>query len=217
LDLGSGTGYVVEELLKIYPKSEYTLLDISSQMLEISRKKLQNIPRISYIQKDMDSYKPCSTVDLIISNFAMQWSYDIKKLIADYLERSNVLAFSTLTAGTFAAWRNLCSKFGISLEYLDKYPNPQKLLDYCRSFKTLGSSFHMKTFPISFESPIKFLTYLNRLGANIRKKDSSNLRALLQIIRDEPKDLHTCYEVLFVVLINKNYLDRFQNKQIELT
>ena len=46
LDLGTGTGYTTELLLKKFPESQYTLNDISDVMLKVAEKKLGYVNNI---------------------------------------------------------------------------------------------------------------------------------------------------------------------------
>ncbi len=74
LDLGTGTGFLIEQISAFYPKAEIYGLDIASGMVEIAANKFKDKNNISIIEGDIDAL-PFShnSFDLIVSNASLQW------------------------------------------------------------------------------------------------------------------------------------------------
>ncbi|HEY5715193.1 MAG TPA: malonyl-ACP O-methyltransferase BioC [Psychromonas sp.] len=111
LDLGCGTGYFSEKLVKQNKVTSLICLDLSAGMLQF----LQNNRSltVSCVQGDMDLL-PFSDNQFssIFSNLAMQWSSDLKKVLTQLkrtLQTGGELNFSTLLAGSLTelsdAWQ----------------------------------------------------------------------------------------------------------------
>ncbi len=80
LDLGCGTGFITDNLLRQYPNARYHLLDLSEQMISSCRHKYQDQQGMIFTTANMDHYAYSKT-DLIISNLAVQWSKDLRALL----------------------------------------------------------------------------------------------------------------------------------------
>lgn len=67
LDLGAGTGLLTHFLYQKYPKANYTLVDISEDMLEIAKSRFDGQANFSYLVSDYSQQFPDSNFDLISS------------------------------------------------------------------------------------------------------------------------------------------------------
>ncbi|MBF0102998.1 MAG: class I SAM-dependent methyltransferase [Desulfobacterales bacterium] len=67
LDLGAGTGLLTQCLFQHFPNSEYVLVDISEQMLNIAKKRFQGLPNFTYEVCDYSTYFPNRHYDVIAS------------------------------------------------------------------------------------------------------------------------------------------------------
>ena len=67
LDLGAGTGLLSYFWFKHYPKSEYVLVDIADEMLDVARKRFSGIDNISYQIADYSKELPAGDFDVIAS------------------------------------------------------------------------------------------------------------------------------------------------------
>lgn len=84
LDLGCGTGFVVQELVKIYrPQPQIIGLDIAHPMLKMAQVKGDIESAICYVCADAE-HLPLQeqTVDVVISNLALQWCSDLAKVFS---------------------------------------------------------------------------------------------------------------------------------------
>ena len=105
LDLGCGTGNVIEQLLGRYSTAEILGLDIAPGMVEYCMKRWSNIDDIKFSTADISSFNAESKHDLIISSCAFQWIDDfseaIKNLICS-LKKDGCLAMAVPIEGSFS-------------------------------------------------------------------------------------------------------------------
>jgi malonyl-CoA O-methyltransferase len=201
LDLGVGTGYISELLLKTYPESFYSLNDIAEQMLEICKVKFINKPNFIFLHSDMRALGP-QNYDLIISNLALQWVDDLKNIIETLYDKSTkALAFSTLLDGTFKEWQNIVNKYE-KIEFKN-YPAEEDLANYCDNIKG-KNSFEYWTIhvPVNFDTALLFIKYLKSLGvlASSQQMSASKLRLLL---KEHNKSIIASYKIFFGIFIKR--------------
>lgn len=67
LDLGAGTGLLSYFWFQHYPQSEYVLVDIADEMLNVARKRFSGIDNVSYQILDYCKELPNGTFDVITS------------------------------------------------------------------------------------------------------------------------------------------------------
>lgn len=73
LEIGCGTGYLTELLVKYFPTANILAVDISPQMIEVARDKLAACPRVSYLIEDGENLSIDRTFDLVVSSAVFQW------------------------------------------------------------------------------------------------------------------------------------------------
>jgi tRNA (cmo5U34)-methyltransferase len=71
LDLGAGTGLLTEKLFEKYPKAQFTLLDISEDMLNIARGRFADHPQFKYIIANYLEYEFEEEFDIVISSLSI--------------------------------------------------------------------------------------------------------------------------------------------------
>ena len=67
LDLGAGTGLLSYFWFQHYPQSEYVLVDIADEMLNVARKRFSGIGNVSYQILDYCKELPSGTFDVVAS------------------------------------------------------------------------------------------------------------------------------------------------------
>jgi len=96
LDLGSGTGYITELLLKKFPKSSFYLNDIADEMVAVCKAKFSQATNIYYLPGDMMRLNT-DIYHCVVSNLALQWVSNLEDALRFFCSKSsNVFAFSTL-------------------------------------------------------------------------------------------------------------------------
>jgi ubiquinone/menaquinone biosynthesis C-methylase UbiE len=67
LDLGAGTGLLTKYLFEKFPNANFTLVDVSEQMLEIARQRFLNLDSFNFVISDYSKELPSKQFDLIAS------------------------------------------------------------------------------------------------------------------------------------------------------
>ena len=108
LDLGCGTGNYTRLLREKFPLAKIKAIDISGEMIEIARKKLQD-KQIEFVIKDAEGIDSGDSLDLISSNVSFQWFVNLEKALLDYkrlLKPGGTILFSTFGPLTFYELNN---------------------------------------------------------------------------------------------------------------
>lgn len=71
IDLGCGTGMLARKIKERYPHSHITCLDLSSNMIEMAKIKMENYEGISYEVDDFYSYRFKKSYDVVVSSLAL--------------------------------------------------------------------------------------------------------------------------------------------------
>lgn len=197
LDLGTGTGYIPEILLKKFPASRYSLNDIASGMLERGRQKFGASDQFSFILGDMESLDFASH-DLTTSNFALQWADDFEATITKLYKSSEVLAFSCLLDGTFEEWRRIFEVESLPIPTYQYQPQ-KKLEAIFLSLKPAQYSFEARDYQMTFPNALAFMRHLKQLGASTPSHTIS-LRDLRNLIMINDREIKVTYKVFFCIL-----------------
>ena len=80
VDLGAGTGLLTYYWYQCYPHSEYILVDIADEMLNVARKRFENIKNISYQAENYIHKLPDTVLDMVISALSIHHLEDPDKI-----------------------------------------------------------------------------------------------------------------------------------------
>lgn len=80
LDLGAGTGLLSYFWYQHYPESEYILVDIADDMLDVARKRFAGLDNVSYQVHDYLNGLPEGDFDIIISALSIHHLEDKNKI-----------------------------------------------------------------------------------------------------------------------------------------
>ncbi|BAP00145.1 methyltransferase domain-containing protein [Wolbachia endosymbiont of Cimex lectularius] len=197
LDLGTGTGYIPEILFSFFPQSKFTLNDISPSMLAKTKEKLAVYKEVAFILGDMEALD-FGFHDLTISNLAVQWVRNLKKMIKESYNNSNVFVFSCLLDGTFNEWSRVFTKSLLPAP-THQYPSKQELESYLLHLKPKKYFFDSQEFTLCFPSASEFIKYLKNLGANLSSQ-TIPLSDLRKIVKTYTGKINVTYKVFFGVL-----------------
>lgn len=79
LDMGAGTGLLSYYWFKCFPRSEYVLVDIADEMLNVARKRFESTDNVSYGMLDYSKALPDADFDVIISALSIHHLDDAAK------------------------------------------------------------------------------------------------------------------------------------------
>jgi malonyl-CoA O-methyltransferase len=196
LDIGSGSGYVVEELLLLFAQSQYYINDIAQNMMNITQNKWGQDSRFTFLLADMDALK-LNFFSLITANFSLQWSINLPKLLTYLYRHTQVLSFTCLLHGTFIEWTNLLSALDLPHVAID-YPTADKVQQWIKQLNPKNYTLRAQSFTLTFEHPLAFMQYLKDLGANHTEIPLS-IKAIKRLLAYS-QSLSVTYHVLFVML-----------------
>lgn len=197
LDVGAGTGYTTEILHKNFNAPIlYTLNDISSEMLECAKLKLDKVcsEKLELQLGDMEELE-FEPHNLVISNFALQWANCFSSMVKKLYKRADVFAFSCLLDGTFLEWYKLYDSNSIG-----NYPTENEVLRIMEEQGAKKMRYVVKEFEISFESLVAFLRYLKRMGASYNMQGMC-VHTLKQLVKKNNSTFTTKYKIFFGVLV----------------
>lgn len=184
LDLGCGTGFLTEILLKYFPHSQITAVDIAPGMINRMKEKFSHRKTISYWCGDIEDeeFKKIMArqekYDIIVSNAAFQWINNLEyvmKTVVPKLNEKGIFGFSTFIAGTFEelhhVFRIASQKVGLEKEYVpgQVFQTKDDLLNLCLNFFAKGnyqSQFLEEMRKEQFPSVKDFLYSIKKIGAN---------------------------------------------------
>ncbi len=138
LDLGAGTGQMTQLLSKRYPKAQVIALDLAEEMLAQVPKSGRVFKHRRAVCADMHALPfPAGAFDLVISNFALQWSHDVRSVmseVARILVSGGAFVFSTLGPDTLLECRLAWSKLDTQMHvhgFLDMHDVGDALMASC--------------------------------------------------------------------------------------
>lgn len=167
LEVGCGTGFLTEALLRFGMPGNFVITDVAPAMVERTRNKIGDGPDIRYATLDAEYDTPeGGPFDLICANLALQWFDDPRAAIGrmmDWLAPGGHLVATILTSGTFAEWREACEAEGVE-PGMPAYPDPSDLQDwYPEAMRTRPIGHHHR---MIYKDAKAFIATLRGLGAS---------------------------------------------------
>lgn len=84
LDLGCGTGFVLEQILRRNPDAACIGIDIAEGMLRHSQKRFSHAPNLHWIGADAENLPLHDhSVETVTSNFALQWCGNLSRAFSE--------------------------------------------------------------------------------------------------------------------------------------
>lgn len=124
LDVGSGTGYLVEHLHERYPQARILGIDIAPDMVKVCLKRWGHVRSLSFEIADAERFDTRQSFDLITSSFCFQWfSARVKSIrrLTGMLKPGGVFAFAVPVAGSlvelYQSYRTVLCEELPGLEY----------------------------------------------------------------------------------------------------
>jgi malonyl-CoA O-methyltransferase len=170
LDIGCGTGFLTNELLRLQPDS-LIALDIALPMLQATRHKL---PQSSALLLCADAeYLPLinDSVQQVFSNLALQWCTNLVGVFSDIkrvLKNDGQLIFSTFAPQTLqelkAAWQSVDN-----YSHVNDFYNAQQLEDFLQQAGFTDITITSKMYTPHYDSVLALMRELKHIGAhNVR-------------------------------------------------
>lgn len=116
LEVGCGTGFVTDYLLRTYPDGVFTITDIAPEMIACCADKYA-APNVSFSVMDGQSLPKDARYDLIVLGMTAQWFDDpcaVLEMLRGHLMPRGQIIYSAPGAHSFTAWKNIVA--GVSVD-----------------------------------------------------------------------------------------------------
>ncbi|MCC5925444.1 MAG: methyltransferase domain-containing protein [Bacteroidetes bacterium] len=176
LEIGCGTGFITQPIVKLIGGGTYIAADLSVEMLEACR---MNVPdkaglNILFEERDGESDLTDSRYGLIVTALTAQWFNNTEYTLKQYLEAlkpGGMLIYSYLDERCFPEWKALCAETGV--------PFTGNILPACKPIAIDAQRFEwaffsMELFTEIFDTPASFFRNLKRIGAGTRQNGRPN-------------------------------------------
>ncbi len=158
LDVGCGTGYITEDLLKRYPKADVIAVDIAHSMSCKTQQLGSWLRKPKVICADAETLPLTEdSIDFVISSLMLQWSNDLNKVFTGFhhvLAPNGLLLFSTFGPETLTEIRQSWSE-------VDNRPHTSNFAD----MHEIGDAL----LQAGFQDPVTDMEMITMTYANVRQ------------------------------------------------
>lgn len=200
LEIGCGTGFLSEELMKRLPNAHWTISDLSQDMLNQCAERIGSGPE--YMEMDGENPPLCAQkYDLIVSSLAVQWFHDLETglgRLVKLLTPGGRLVFTTLGKQSFSQWRNNLLHMGEPVGLHD-YPSFEDVGNF--DFGDYGITVTQKIKNQSYDNGLHFLRALKAIGAQEPNQaygvmNAGTLRKVLRNLETKNPECKMSYDIL---------------------
>ena len=165
LEIGCGTGFLTQHLLKRYPDGHFHITDIAPRMLAVARANIATDNRdIEWFVMDGEAPQSGHRYDLIVSSMTFQWFEDLPRSLErlqGLLNPGGCILYAMPGPETFKEWRRALEVHRLSPGVLD--------------FEKPGSVFHEEHHVIPYQSAQNFLKHIRKTGACVPRQGYEGL------------------------------------------
>lgn len=206
LDLGCGTGFLIDGLMRSFAPKAVTGIDFAPSMVAVCR---QLWPGQRFICVDAEEFEPSGAYDLIASSFTFQWIEDIPSTLGkyvSYLKPGGMLALAIPVKGSLAELRQASLRAnGRPLPTLE-FPEPESILDIFTGMTSCLFQYHLEDVSACFDQPLDVLKSLKGIGASFGAGPAYNVGEMRNLIKAYGNDYckekggyPLTYKVLFLI------------------
>ncbi|WP_107669021.1 methyltransferase domain-containing protein [Cyanothece sp. BG0011] len=210
LEIGCGTGFVTQELIKQFPNHFKDIIDISDEMLKYCEKNLhiseQQKALIQFRQMDGETIKTdANSYAAIISSFTIQWFQDIvnslNRLI-NTLQPQGVLLVAFPNDKSFPEWQKMCDQLNVPFTR-NQLPNIEELMQKL-SIPPHKIYIYEEQVSINYNNAADFFKSLKIIGAGCNlKQEKLSIPQMKELInywnhQYYPQKIEVTYDVTFL-------------------
>ncbi len=209
LDLGAGTGYASEALLKRYPKARVIALDFAYGMVKKAHKRGRWLRRPIGLCADAEHLPLADgSIDLIFSNATLQWCNDLRATFADclrVLSPEGLFMFSTFGPDTLMELRNSWARAD-SHGHVSSFMDMHDVGDDLLGARFADPVMDVEHITLTYDKVRELMRDLKTLGAHNATESrtrgltgKSRLRTMTQAYEEYRRDgrLPATYEVVY--------------------
>lgn len=214
LDLGCGTGHFAEKFQQTY-NAQGLAMDIAFGMLTRTRQRMSNAPTVLVLNADAEfiPLKPDS-VNLIFSNFVVQWCLELRRAIAECWRILKPGAWCALSLPGEGTLKELQASWSLldSFDHVNHFYSEEALTQLMRETLPAEATVEItrQAYVNRYTSLIDLLKDLKNIGANtatgktspglMGKTQLTSLQKNYEYYRQADSLLPASYEVLNVLI-----------------
>ena len=188
IDIGAGTGLASVSLLKYFPNAKFTLCDISKEMIDTAKTKIENC---NLIVCDAQKYNFIDSYDICVSNMSLQWFSDLENFLNKISKNTRYILFSIPLKGSF---ENFYKLFPDNEFLLNQYKSLDDINKICKNISN-KIYFETQSYFKKFENPYKAAVYFRNIGSNVKGKSEN-----ASVFFKNKSEIIIEYKVLFMRL-----------------
>ncbi len=190
LEIGCGTGFLTRALSERLPGARWVVTDIAPPMVARCRDASSAPAGTAFAVMDGERPAVRGAFDLICASLVLPWFEDpagAVRALGHRLGPGGLLAFSTLSEGTFREWLDAYRTFGLSAAS-PAFPTARDLAEWWWGMGTVETLEEEET-PLAYDSAHAFASHLKAIGAQTPAPGSPplpnvNLLKVLRRLRD---------------------------------
>ena len=214
VDLGCGTGALLEELSRRFPVSSLSGVDFAPDMIRASAARLKEQERVTLECVDIRDWTPSRSVDLIVSNATLHWLSNLAdsiEQIASFLSKNGELCCSLMTRGTLQSLHVLRNDLFPTKPSRISLPSKSEFLDACTRAQLSVEQYGDNSFVEYYQSTSDMLRALKASGVNgnnrifddkapalLQRRELAHLMDVYEQRYRTERGIPLLYEVLFV-------------------
>lgn len=188
IDLGCGTGGLLQKLSNHFPEATLTGLDLAEGMLKEAERKISGA---NFIKADFEHAKLEAEYDLAVSNYALQWAnFDatIKALKGNLIPGGH-LAFAVPVAGSFPELSKAYQAISYTPSSALKYLSEEEYISSLQEFGFSIINSEKSSLTLYYETVKAALKSFSKFGATFTK-----MKEHTPLSRTEIKQLLAVYD-----------------------
>ncbi len=212
LDIGCGTGILIEKLLKKFSSAKITGLDFAPKMIEHCQQKW---PAQIFECADAEHFNSDEKYDLITSNFTFQWFSDLAKTMLSYWELLTIdgqMAIALPIDGSLAELATAALKENNKLPALHRLPSEKEITKIINGFPNCRIKICQKEKLTSYYgTPLQAMHSLKKIGAVYKNNNNYSYQEMRNLLKNYPTEqinnkivYPLSYNVLFIVIEKDN-------------
>ncbi len=201
-ELGSGTGFLADEIERQFPYIKVCRIDFSEKML------LKNKKNSSTFLWDLNKGLPGRTRNssLLVSNFCLHWLLKPHLTLRNWFDKLSIGGYLIVclpTRNSFPEWRNTCQIKNIEYSGLI-FPDAENLISY---FKKDEIYFLQKyDYQENYKDVYKLLRNIIRIGAQATQSPRKTIKELRTLQNFWPKNKNNSVNLtweIFILILKK--------------
>lgn len=163
LEIGSGTGFLTEKVLKSFEVKEYAINDLTNELPETINTliKKRSFTNFNHLPGDAEKIEFPKLQDALFSTSTFQWFQNLEAFIekvSGILKTKGLLAFSTFGKGNFTEIKSLLN-IGLNYKSLDE------IINILKPYFDIINTSEWKQVEV-FKSPKEVLKHFKQTGVN---------------------------------------------------